>query len=333
MRVTRQLLLPMAVGVALIGVTACGSDSTDPGDSASPALSEAVVSPSGSTSTGALPTAAIEASDNLDGITVAEGDDPEVSIPAPWAIDETRTKVLKPGEGQKLTDASIVTLNYKGINARTGEVFDSSYERGEPTTFGLQSVIVGFAKGLEGQDVGSRVLIAIPSQDGYAEGNEGAGIQVGDTIVFLVDIISANYDEATGEAVAPVEGLPTVTMTDEGPEIEIPDAAPPTELVVQPLIQGTGPEVTAASSVQVKYRTWVWDSGELVQDAWYPQQGLLSTLVKGWIQGLPGQNTGSRLLMIVPPELAYGNGNGDSPVEGRQTVVFVVDLLYAAEEG
>ncbi len=280
----------------------------------------------------ASPTPSITPATDLSAITVSDTDQPEVTIPAPWAINETQSEVLREGGEQTLNADSTATLHYVGLNGRTGEVFDSSYERGAPATFPLQGVVPGFAEGLTGQSVGSRVLIAMPSEDGYAQGNPDAGIEVGDTIVFVVDIISANFEEATGEEVAPAAGLPTVTMAEDGPQLTIPDdATKPTELVVQPLIEGTGAAVTETSSIQVKYRSWEWDTGEIVEDAWRPQQGPLADLIEGWKQGLVGQPVGSRVMLVVPPEMAYPDGSPDIDLEAGKTLVYVVDVLYATE--
>ena len=242
--------------------------------------------------------------------------------------------MLRPGGEQTLAENSTVTLNYVGINGRTGEPFDSSYERGAPATFQLQAVVPGFAKGLNGQAVGSRVLIAMPSADGYADGNPGAGIEKGDSILFVVDILSANFEDATGAVVPPVAGLPTVALTAGKPELTIPAGATlPTKLVVQPLIKGSGAPITAEDTIQVKYRSWDWATGKLIEDAWQPQQGPLNTLIEGWKKGLPGQTTGSRLMLVVPPEMGYPDGNKDMGLEAGQTLVYVIDVLYATKEG
>lgn len=328
-----RLAVASIAAVIGLGLTACGDDSTD--STTDPATSAAVTespSPSVSPSDTSSPLPSITPATDLSAITVSDTEQPEVTIPTPWGIDKTQAKVLKPGGEQKLNESSTVTLNYVGLNGRTGEIFDSSYERGEPATFQLQGVVPGFAEGLTGQSVGSRVLIAMPSEDGYADGNPSAGIEKGDSILFVVDIISANFDEATGEAVTPVAGLPVVTMTGGKPEVAIPkDATKPTELVTQPLIKGTGPAVTENSTIQVKYRSWDWETGKLVEDAWQPQQGPLNTLIEGWKQGLVGQPTGSRVMLVVPPELGYPDGDTDMGLEPGQTLVYVIDLLYSTE--
>ncbi|MDO5737471.1 MAG: FKBP-type peptidyl-prolyl cis-trans isomerase [Propionibacteriaceae bacterium] len=328
-----RLAVASLAAVIGLGLTACGDDSTPTtADPASSAPASASVSPSASASDTASPMPSISPSTDLSAITVSDTDQPEVTIPTPWGIDKTQAKVLRPGGEQKLTETSTVTLNYAGLNGRTGEIFDSSYERGAPATFQLQGVVPGFAKGLTGQAIGSRVLIAMPSEDGYATGNPDAGIEVGDSILFVVDIISANFEEATGTEVAAVEGLPTVVMTADKPELTVPaGAAVPTELVVQPLIKGSGAAITADSTIQVKYRSWDWATGKLVEDAWQPQQGPLNTLIEGWKQGLVGQTTGSRVMLAVPPALGYPEGNVDMGIEAGQTLVYVIDVLYSTE--
>ena len=300
------------------------SESATAAPSASPSAAE---SPSASPS----PSVTVSPSSDLEAITVTGEDRPEISLSTtPWAVDETRTKVLREGGDQKVAEDSTVTVHYEGVNARTGEMFDSSWERGMPTPFQLQSVVPGFQKGLAGQSVGSRVLIAMPSEDGYAQGNPNAGIEVGDTLIFVVDILSANFDEATGEEVEPAEGLPAVTMSDAGPELAAPEGEVPEELVVQPLIEGAGAEVTAESVIQVKYRSWVWEDGRLWEDAWQPQQGPLNTLIAGWKEGLVGQTTGSRVMLVVPPEQAYPDGVPSKDLDPGQTLVYVIDLLHVS---
>lgn len=305
-------------------VSPSGSPTVD--DSATP---EETTSPEESPSPS--PEVSISPSTDLSAITVVDGDTPEVKFEAPWGITSTTTRVEKPSDGaQKLTKDSVVTINYVGVNGRTGEVFDSSYERGQPSTFALQQVVPGFRLGLDGQTVGSRVLIGMPSEDGYPDGNPDGSIKPGDSLLFVVDIISANFAEATGETMPPVEGLPTVTVDGEGKPVAAIDKSvtPPAELKVAPLITGPGQAITAESQIQVKYRSWVWNTGEPFEEAWAPQSGRLSGLIEGWKQGLVGQKAGSRVLLVVPPALAYPEGRSQDPkLPAGQTLVYVIDIL------
>lgn len=308
-----------AVVAALTLLPSCSPSVEQPGESGSPTVS---ASPS--------PTVTIEPSPDLSGVTVSDTDLPEVSVDAPWGIISTQAEVLREGGSQVLAEDSVVTIRYVGYNGRTGERFDGNFDAETPLTYPLNKFVPGFTQGLTGKAVGSRVLIGIPSEDGYQQGNPGAGIEAGDSMIFVVDVLSANFSDATGEPVAPVEGLPPVTMTEEGPQITPPAVAAPTELKVATLIKGPGEAVTAESTLQVRFRSWVYDGARLLDDAWaQPQSGALTGLIEGWVQGLPGQTAGSRVLLVVPPALAYPDGRPTpSPgLEAGQTLVYVVDIL------
>ncbi len=294
----------------------------------------ATPTPTPSASTSTKP---VKASDNLDAVTVtgAYGKEPKVSFKTtPWAIDKTRTEVLKAGSGPKSSDSGNITVNYYGVNARTGEKFDDSWSRGQTVTFDLGQVIPGFTKGLTGQQAGSRVVIAIPSADGYADGNPQAGIEKGDTLVFVVDIEAIQLTEPSGDEVAARTGLPTVSGALDAPKVTIPDADPPTELVAQPLIKGSGPKVAETDTITVQYQAVSWKTGKVVDQSYgqAAQTGQLSSLIAGWQQGLKGVPVGSRMLLVVPPDLAYPDGSSASPqVEKGDTLVYVIDVLFTQQ--
>ena len=52
-------------------------------------------------------------------------------------------------------------------------------------------------------------------------------------------------------------------------------------------------------------------------------------LIDGWVQGLQGVTVGSRVLLVIPSELGYGDG-GNGTIPGGATLVFVVDVLAAS---
>ena len=311
---------------AMLLLAACGQTS---GNDPSPSVS---ASPSTSASPSASASPAVTPSTDLSAITVSDTDVPVITLAAtPWAIDSTQSKVLREGSSkQVLTETSTVTMNYVGVNGTTGEIFDSSYERGEQATFALDGVVAGFAKGLTGKSVGSRVLVAMPAADGYPSGSPDGTIAAGTSLVFVIDIISANFEEAMGEAVQPAAGLPTVTMTDGKPELAIPaGAVAPADLVIQPLIKGAGPAITATSTIEVKYRSWIFGDGQLFEDAWAAQAGALNGLITGWQEGLLGQTAGSRVMLIVPPAKAFRDGqpSASPSLAPGQTLVYVIDIL------
>ena len=330
---TRARTALAAAALSALALTACSCDTgTEPaGGNTDDAATTPAASPSDAASSPApLPTGNITPSENLDAITVSDADTPEITVPAPWAINSTQTKVLRDSSNTQVVGAaSTVTVNYVGVNGRTGAVFDSSFQRGQAATFSMDGVITGFKNGLTGQKVGSRVLIGMTGADGYAQGNPQAGIQAGDSLVFVVDIVSASYDEATGEAVTPAAGLPTVTVTEGKPELTFPEGGVNAEqLVVQPLIKGAGTAIEANSTISVKYRVWGAKSGKLIMDGWQgPQTGKLSTLINGWKTGLLGQTAGSRVMLVVPAADSYPNGEPSKGLEVGEGVVYVIDVL------
>lgn len=336
-RLSRRLLaLTAAAGVLVLG--ACGQQA-DPNASASPSAPDtasvpATASPSASPS--ATPTP-VKASTNLDAITVTGkfGAKPTVKFKAPWAIDKTRTKVLSEGKGATVQKTGTVEVNYEGVNGRTGETFDESFSRKQSVAFPLDQVIPGFQKGLEGQKVGSRVLIAMPGKDGYdaSGGSPQAGIQVGDTLIFVVDIVSTTLTGPEGKTVAPKAGMPAVKDSGGKPEITIPKGDPPSKLQVAPLIQGTGKTVAETDTITVNYQAVSWKTGKVVDQSYgkAPETGPLAQLIPGWQQGLKGQKVGSRVELVVPPDLAYPDGNATPKIDKGDTLVYVVDILFATQ--
>ncbi len=95
------------------------------------------------------------------------------------------------GDGEKVGAEDSVLVQYKGVLWDGGKEFDSTYGRGQLTSFSLQQVVKGWAQGLTGKKVGSRVLVVIPPELGYgANPPQGSGIQKDSTLVFSVDILA-----------------------------------------------------------------------------------------------------------------------------------------------
>jgi peptidylprolyl isomerase len=129
---------------------------------------------------------------SLSGVTVTGkfGNEPDVEFEPVMSVDKTEVKTLSKGDGPTVKPTDSVTVDYQGINGRTGDEFDSSWTTGKPATFALNQVVPGFTKAIAGQTVGSRVLVAVPPEDGYGTaGNPQAGIQGTDTLIFVIDII------------------------------------------------------------------------------------------------------------------------------------------------
>lgn len=112
---------------------------------------------------------------------------PIVTLPATGPVTDLRIAVLEEGDGAVVGPFDSVTVNYQGTAWETGEIFDSSFERGQPATFQVQGVVQGFMQALVNQKVGSRVIVTMPPSLGYGA---SAGHELEhSTLVFLIDIV------------------------------------------------------------------------------------------------------------------------------------------------
>lgn len=261
-----------------------------------------------------------------------EGDAPTISVDAPWGIKKTTVKVLKEGTSNQVVGDGFVELNYVGVNGRTGEVFDESFST-QPLTMTMpDGAIKGFSQAVVGQKVGSRILVAITSADGYPDG-QGESILPGDTLIFVIDILSAAYGDITGTMKQAGSDLPQVTMTKDGPTVKVPSAVKDiTKTKSSYLIEGDGVEVTEADYLYIRYRSFTAD-GKVFEDAWAQAQvGSLANTIDGFTTGLVGKKTGSRVLITIPASEAYPDGRTTSEptLAAGQTLIYVVDLYYAA---
>jgi peptidylprolyl isomerase len=296
---------------------------------------------------GGTPGVAAAASGPLGKVTVAgaDGQKPTVKFSLPFTVSKTVSSELVKGTGAKVANKAKVTFDFVVIDGRTGKELGTSYgTSGQASaTLDKAQLAPGIVKGLVGTTVGSRVLMAIAPKDGLAKGLAGQSkdVKKNDTILFLVDLrsIRTPLARATGTAVTPPAGLPTVTLdaTTGKPTITVPPAgtAAPTDLVVQPLIQGTGPVVAAGQTITVAYTGVIYGTGKQFDSSWDKGQTIdfkigAGQVIKGWDQGLVGQTVGSQILLVVPPDLGYGStGQSSAGISGTDTLVFVVDILDA----
>jgi FKBP-type peptidyl-prolyl cis-trans isomerase FklB len=98
-------------------------------------------------------------------------------------------KILTAGTGPKPTATDSVVCNYRGrlIN---GTEFDSSYKRGEPSTFPVNGVIKGWTEALQLMPVGSKWQLFVPADLAYGDRGNGAEIGPGSTLIFEVELVS-----------------------------------------------------------------------------------------------------------------------------------------------
>ena len=127
------------------------------------------------------------------------------------------------------------------------------------------------------------------------------------------------------------------TDTSQKPEIETPSGDAPPTLVTRDVVEGEGATAEAGDLVTVQYVGVSFSNGEQFDASWDRGEPFTFTLgagevIQGWDQGVAGMQEGGRRLLVIPPDLAYG----EAPPPGinpNETLVFVVDLVSVGEGG
>ncbi|WP_242511335.1 FKBP-type peptidyl-prolyl cis-trans isomerase [Pengzhenrongella frigida] len=308
----------MAASVAaLLLLAGCSGGS---GDDATPSAT-----PSADSAADAAPEPTAEDIAALEAVKVEgeAGAEPTVTFEQPFTVSAAVARVVTAGTGEDLTDGQILSMNYIAVSGADGTTQSTTYGA-EPDhiTMGDPSLIPALNDALAGQQVGTRVLLASPGTE--------------DTALLAIEVTEAKTipTRAEGEAVTPADGLPVVELGDDGaPTITPATGDAPTELVVQPLIKGTGAAVTTGQTVTFQYSGVLWD-GTPFDSSWENGAPFTTTIgtgavIPGWDQGLVGQTVGSQVLLVVPPALGYGE-TATGAIPASSTLVFVVDILDAS---
>lgn len=257
---------------------------------------------------------------------VAEGDpgkEPTISFHAPMTVENGAYAVLQKGNGDPVKVGNRVCMQGIAFNAEDGSQMANSWTDNTPDCSAL---------------VTEDAIAQSPLYELISQQNINATFAVGQndgdsSYIWVMTVVSQSTDltRAEGEKVTDIPAnLPKVTLGKKGkPSIDMNGQGDVTELIVQPLIKGDGAVVQENGTVRAHYTGWLldgtqfdssWDRGEASDFS-------LDSVIKGWQQGLAGQTVGSQVLLIVPPDLGYGDtGSGDT-IPGGATLVFVVDIL------
>jgi FKBP-type peptidyl-prolyl cis-trans isomerase len=197
--------------------------------------------------------------------------------------------VLQEGSGERPGSNSLVTVHYSGWTM-DGKMFDSSYNRGQTTTFKLTDVIEGWIEGVQLMQRGSKVRFWIPENLAY-KGRSGAPAGM---LVFDIELI--NF---TDPPKAPSPLLP-------------PQNAKKTSVNKPYVVDSTsnGPKATTVSTVTVHYNIWT-TTGQLMQSTQQqnaPVTMPLTDMQKEWQEVLVLMAAGDRVsLWQIPEQSSYSN--------------------------
>ncbi|MBI0298144.1 FKBP-type peptidyl-prolyl cis-trans isomerase [Streptomyces sp. PRKS01-29] len=327
----RRRSVLLAVPAGLLTLAGCGdeesgSDKTKP--SPEPTNQSPSPAPTGKIVSGPVPP-----------ITAGKkfGEKPKVAKGTGKPPQDLAVKTISQGDGRKTVKGDWLQINYLAQIWGTGKVIDNTFDKKKTAAFpvGKGQVLPGWDQGLLGRNLGSRLELAVPPA--YAYGKQGqpqAGIKGTDTLVFVIDLVDAfnAKSSAKGRKVEQTDAdLPKVSANTDGkaPSITVPKKSAPKKLVSEYVIEGDGKEVKKTDALLVQYKGVLWDGGKEF-DSTYKRGELaqfsLQQVVKGWSQGLTGKKVGSRVLIVVPPDLGYGKA-AQKGIPANSTLVFSVDIL------
>ncbi|WP_046468202.1 FKBP-type peptidyl-prolyl cis-trans isomerase [Allosalinactinospora lopnorensis] len=285
-----------------------------------------------------------ELDDRLPTVTGEIGEEPKVEFPDIPPPDEQVSGVLEKGEGEgELVRADDMILaeivDYQWTAKGETEKTQSTYETGAPVLLELGQMGEELTGELVDQPVGTRVEFVFPPQDSEEAQAMGQEPEPGAS-VSIVDVMGryGKGDTVAGEQTNDGGGgLPTATDAgSDEPEIQIPEGDPPEELESVRMVEGDGPEVEEEQQLIVQYTGVTWNDGKVFDSTW-SRGGTPATfpigvgqVIEGWDEGLVGENVGSRVMLAIPEDKAYGGKAAESgSPEGA--LVFVVDILGAID--
>jgi FKBP-type peptidyl-prolyl cis-trans isomerase len=258
-----------------------------------------------------------------DGVTV-EGDfgtSPTATFTTPLEAEELERTVLIEGEGETTKAGDDVNAIVSAFSGTTGaQVFS------QPATIkaGDETVFEAFLAGIDCVPLGSRTVTIAPASTLYGEtGNETIGVAPGETVVIVVDV---------QEPVKPAEwteNVPEVQFGADGaaPTVTLPATPPPAEYQLKVLEEGDGDEVQSGDNVTLHYQGTSWDTGQVFDQSYggEPAQFPTDQVIQGFGAALVGQKVGTKLIVTIPPALAYGTDAAAHQL-GGQTLVFLVEI-------
>lgn len=247
------------------------------------------------------------------------GEESTATFETPLEITELQTTVVEEGSGDPAEAGELVTYALTAFSADTGEQLGSIGYGEDPVLPAQISPDNPIGQVLGCATPGTRVVATFPPSDPNA----------GEVYVF--DFLEVVPGAAWGEPQEPVDGMPTVTLADDGaPTIELPGGDAPTEVELEVLKKGDGATVEPGDTVLVQYTGVKWSDGSVFDSSWEsgaPASFQTTGVVDGFRQALEGQTVGSQVVVVIPPEFGYGEGEiNDADLVG-ETLVFVVDIL------
>jgi peptidylprolyl isomerase len=226
------------------------------------------------------------------------------------------------GDGEMPEEGKPVRIHYT-VWLEDGTRLDSSLDRGQPLAYpaGQGQVLPGWDEGVLSMREGGQRQLVLPPDLAFGEASPGGNIPENATLIMEIELLEVLEG---GPAAPPEYDEDDIVETESGLQYVI-------------LEEGSGAETTAGNMITAHYTGWLEDGtkfdssldrGESIQ---IPLgQG---AVIPGWDEGLIGMQVGEVRLLIIPPDLAYGETGAGQQIPPNATLIFQVELLDTAEIG
>lgn len=320
---------PTSISLAIVYVTVllagCGGgdggqdEGRDTGaDTAAPTTIVAPATAAPAT-TAVMPiTSDTECEDVPDPADYPEGQIPRAFRPCTIPTELVVHVIRANGVGRAAAVGDTLIVDYTGIRAETGEMFDSSYLRDVPLDFplGRGGVVAGWDQGLVGVHAGDVIKLDIPADLAYGDAPPSDAIQPGDALTFVIEVRAV---------------LAPVTAADAPLDLVVEPSQGATELRIDDVVVGDGAAVEAGDTAVLHMLLVRGDNLVVLLDTWERQDPLQVVVAEGQslpgiIEGIQGGRVGGTRVLTLPPDLAFGPDG-----EPSLGLPAGVDLIVVAE--
>lgn len=258
-------------------------------------------------------------------VTCAAGDPPaEIPEVAPPAEIPTELQAveLRPGSGAPAADGDTLFVDYVGVRAEDGVQFDTSFTRPQPTEFvlGRGTVIPGWEQGLTGARAGSTWRLDVPADLAFGDHPVG-DVRPGDALSYVVEVRAV---------------VPPSDAADAPLGLDVETSVGATELGVRDVVVGEGAVIEVGDTAVVEVLVARGDNRAILLNTWERSEPLRIAIeldgdaIGGLVQGLQCARVGSRRVITMPPEWAFGpNGEPGLGLPAATDVIVVADVVGA----
>ena len=110
--------------------------------------------------------------------------------PRSEAVKELEIVDVEVGTGEEVKEGATITAHYTGALVKNGIIFQSSFDFGQPATFGLNQVIAGWTRGVPDMKVGGTRRLVIPAEQAYGANSPSRNIPANSDLVFDIDLVA-----------------------------------------------------------------------------------------------------------------------------------------------